>query len=298
VALVLLGAGCAAPPAPHQESHADAKSAAADKTPPPLLTDLGTYQQKITTSSPAAQAYFDQGLRLVYGFNHVEAQRAFREAARLDPTCAMCYWGVAITYGSNYNSPTDTAREDAALAAIQQARALSAGATDRERATTEALAARHASAPGADRAALDRAYADAMREVSRRYPDDLDAATLYADALMNLRPWNLWTQDGQPQPGTEEIVVTLERVLAANPSHPGANHLYIHAVEASQRPERAEAAADRLGALMPGAGHMVHMPSHIYYRVGRYADAAAVNVEAVKADHAYFATSTPSEIYR
>ena len=294
VAVALLGA-CSTQPAPHEHASAAAPTGAA----PPLFDDLGRYQRAITTTSPRAQAYFDQGLRLVYGFNHYEAQAAFREAARLDPACAMCAWGVALTYGSNYNSPTDAEREQGALTAVNQARVLAAvAATERERALIVALAARHSAAPGADRAALDRAYADAMRLVSRRFPDDLDAATLLADALMNLRPWSLWTVEGAPQPGTEEIVVTLERVLAADPLHPGANHLYIHAVEASLDPRRAEAAADRLRGLMPGAGHMVHMPSHIYYRIGRYADAADVNVRAVAADRAYFARSQPSPIYR
>jgi tetratricopeptide (TPR) repeat protein len=294
IAAALLGA-CSTQPAPHEHASAAAPTGAA----PPLFDDLGRYQRAITTTSPRAQAYFDQGLRLVYGFNHYEAQAAFREAARLDPACAMCAWGIALTYGSNYNSPSDAAREQGALAAVNQARVLAAvAATERERALIAALASRHSVAPGADRAALDRAYADAMREVSRRFPDDLDAATLLADALMNLRPWSLWMVDGAPQPGTEEIVATLERVLAADPLHPGANHLYIHAVEASPDPRRGEAAADRLRSLMPGAGHMVHMPSHIYYRIGRYADAADVNVRAVAADRAYFARSQPSPIYR
>jgi len=294
VAAALL-AGCSTSPSPHEHGSAPAPTAVT----PPLFEDLGRYHRAITTTSPRAQAYFDQGLRLVYGFNHYEAQAAFREAARLDPGCAMCAWGVALTYGSNYNSPTDAERELGALTAVNQARTLAAvAATERERALIAALATRHSATPGADRAALDRAYADAMREVSRRYPDDLDAATLLADALMNLRPWSLWTPEGAPQPGTEEIVVTLERVLAANPMHPGANHLYIHAMEAGPDPRRAEAAADRLRGLMPGAGHMVHMPSHIYYRVGRYADAALVNVQAVAADRAYFTRSRPSPIYR
>ena len=294
IAAALLGA-CSTQPAPHEHAGVAAPSGA----PPPLFDDLGRYHRAITTTSPRAQAYFDQGLRLVYGFNHYEAQAAFHEAARLDPACAMCAWGVALTYGSNYNSPTDADREQGALSAVNQARVLAAvAANDRERALIAALASRHSAAPGADRAALDRAYADAMREVSRRFPDDLDAATLLADALMNLRPWSLWTVDGAPQPGTEEIVVTLERVLAADPLHPGANHLYIHAVEASPDPRRAEPAADRLRGLMPGAGHMVHMPSHIYYRIGRYADAADVNVRAVAADRTYFARSQPSPIYR
>ncbi|HEY7041810.1 MAG TPA: hypothetical protein VID28_23270 [Methylomirabilota bacterium] len=293
VALLLLG--CSAPPAGHHHDGSGPSAAAA----PPLFDDLGRYHRAITTRSPQAQAYFDQGLRLVYGFNHYEAQAAFREAARLDPDCAMCAWGIAFTYGSNYNSPTDAEREQGALAAITRAQGLAAtGADERERALITALARRHSPAPTADRAALDRAYADAMREVTGRFPDDLDAATLYADALMNLRPWSLWTSEGAPQPGTEEIVVTLERVLAIDPMHPGANHLYIHAVEASPDPRRAEAAADRLLGLMPGAGHMVHMPSHIYFRIGRYADAGAANVRAVAADRAYFKKSQPSPIYR
>ena len=285
-------AACAMHPPAHQHA------ARSDATPPPLFDNLGTYSQKITTSSPQAQAYFDQGLRLVYAFNHAEAQRAFREAARFDPDCAMCYWGIALTYGSNYNSPTDAERERGAGEAVQKARALAAKATPRERAIIEAQAVRHSTDPEADRAALDRAYADAMREVARQFPDDPDAATFLADAMMNLRPWHLWTQDGKPEPGTEEIVATLERVLAANPNHPGALHLYIHAVEASPEPERGEAVADRLGPLMPGAGHLVHMPSHIYFRVGRYEDAMTANVRAVQADRAYFAVSQPSESYR
>ena len=201
----------------------------------------------------------------------------------------MCYWGIALSQGSNYNSPTDADRERTAFAAIQQAVVLAGPATDRERATIEALSKRHADTPTTQRAELDRAYADAMREVARRFPDDLDAATLFADALMNLRPWNLWKPDGSMQPETQEILETLERVLRANPDHPGALHLYIHAVEGGPDPKRGEAAADRLGPLMPGAGHIVHMPSHIYLRIGRYADAVSSNVGAVKADRAYLA---------
>lgn len=294
---LLLAAGCSAQPGSH--AHHGGSSAPPAGGAPVLFDNLGDYHRTITTTSRQAQAYFDQGLRLLYGFNHHEAQAAFREAARLDPACAMCVWGSALTYGSNYNSPTDAERERGAWAAVSRARTLAATrGTDPERALIAALAARHSAAPTADRAALDRAYADAMRDVTRRFPADLDAATLFADALMNLRPWSLWTPEGTPQPGTEEIVATLERVLAADPRHPGANHLYIHAVEASPDPRRAEAAADRLLALMPGAGHMVHMPSHIYYRIGRYADAGSVNVAAVAADRAYFAKSRPSPIYR
>jgi tetratricopeptide (TPR) repeat protein len=259
---------------------------------------LGSYSYRITTASPEAQRWFDQGLRLVYAFNHQEAQKAFREAARVDPACAMCYWGIAITEGSNYNHPTDAERETRALAAMQQAQQRAAGARAEERAMIAALARRHSSDPSAKREDLDRAYADAMRDVARQFPADLEVATFFADAMMNLRPWNLWALDGTPHPGTDEIVRTLERVMATKPDHPGALHLYIHAVEASKDPGRAEAAADRLLPLMPGAGHLVHMPSHIYWRVGRYADAVKVNAAAAEADRAYFKTAQPSAIYR
>jgi tetratricopeptide (TPR) repeat protein len=279
-------------------AHAAAHGSAAAGGRPVLYESLGTYSHRITTSSPDTQRWFDQGLRLVYAFNHDEAQKSFREAARLDPSCAMCYWGIAVTEGSNYNSPTDADREKRALAAIEQAERAATTATPPERAMIQALAKRHSPDPAATRAALDRAYADAMRDVARQFPDDLEAATFFADAMMNLRPWNLWAPDGAPNSGTEEIVVTLERVLARNPDHPGAIHLYIHAVEASQTPGRAEAAADRLARLMPGAGHIVHMPSHIYWRVGRYADAVSTNSAAVQADRAYFKTAEPSPIYR
>ena len=265
---------------------------------PVLYDSLGNYSYRITTASPQAQRWFDQGLRLVYAFNHNEAQRAFREAARLDPGCAMCFWGIAMTEGGNYNDPTDTEREGRALDAIKVAQERSARATPHERAMIDAVLERHSADPAAKRADLDRAYADAMRTVAQRFPDDLEAATFFAEAAMVLRPWNLWMPDGQPQPGTEEIVQTLERVLAKNPNHPGAIHLYIHAVEASTQPGRAEAAADRLRELMPGAGHLVHMPSHIYWRVGRYADAVTANRAAVEADRAYFKTAQPSGIYR
>jgi tetratricopeptide (TPR) repeat protein len=294
-ALALLIAACATQPP--EGAHAPHAPRAADSHPV-LYDSLGSYSYRVTTASPDAQRWFDQGLRLVYAFNHHEAQRAFREAARLDPKCAMCFWGIAITEGSNYNDPTNGERETRALAAVRQAAALAAGTRPEERALIDAIARRHSADPAAARATLDGVYADAMREVARRFPDDLEAATFFADAMMNLRPWNLWTADGAPQPGTEELVQTLERVLARNPSHPGALHLYIHAVEASTRPGRAEAAADRLAKLMPGAGHIVHMPSHIYWRVGRYADAVAVNTAAVQADLAYFKTAQPSPIYR
>ena len=256
-------------------------------TPPPVFDDLGTLHHAVTTSSPEAQQYFDQGLRLVYAFNHDEANRAFKEAARLDPNCAMAYWGIAFTLGPNYNLPVDAKRDRAAYEAIQKAVALAPHVSEAERAYIEAIAKRHVADPNADRKVLDAAFADAMRAVTTRYPDDLDAATLFAESMMNLRPWGLWTHDGQPQPGTEEIVSTLESVLQRDPNHPGAIHYYIHAVEASNHPERAEPYADRLGKLVPGAGHLVHMPSHIYIRIGRYHDAAEVNAKAAALDAAY-----------
>jgi tetratricopeptide (TPR) repeat protein len=296
LSLVLLGLGACSTDAPRGDmGHA---GHVAGGGPPVFYDSLGNYSYKVTGASPQAQRWFDQGLRLLYAFNHSEAQRAFREAARLEPTCAMCFWGIAMTEGGNYNHPTDADREKRALDAIKVAQARAARATPPERALIDAVAKRHSADPAAKRADLDRAYADAMRTVAQRFPNDLEAATFFADAAMNLRPWNLWLPDGAPQPGTEEIVQTLERVLAKNADHPGAIHLYIHAVEASTQPGRAEAAADRLRALMPGAGHIVHMPSHVYWRVGRYADAVVSNAAAVKADQAYFKTAQPSMIYR
>jgi len=298
-AIIILLAGCAgqAPDSAPSVAHG-ALAQGAESARPVRYDTLGSYSHKISTSSAEAQRWFDQGLRLVYAFNHHEGQRAFREAARLDPTCAMCYWGIAVTEGSNYNDPTNAEREKRAAAAVREASQRSGKATPAERAMIQALSRRHSSDPAARRDELDRAYADAMREVARQFPDDLEASTFFADSMMNLRPWNLWTVDGAPQPGTEEIVATLERVIARNPTHPGALHLYIHAVEASRDPGRAEAAADRLRPLMPGAGHLVHMPAHIYWRVGRYGDAVTTNAAAVDADRAYFKTATPSPIYR
>ncbi|WP_437309898.1 hypothetical protein [Sorangium sp. So ce388] len=263
----------------------------------PLFADIGSLHHPVTTSSQLAQRYFDQGLRLIYAFNHDEARRAFQEAARLDPGLAMARWGVALALGPNINQPADPAREQAALEAIEEARALAASASEPERAYIEALASRHATAPGVDRAALDRAYAGAMRELARRFPDDLDASVLFAEALMDLRPWDLWTLDGRPQPGTDEIVATLEGVLRREPGHVGANHYYIHAVEASRAPERALPSAERLGGLAPGAGHLVHMPSHIFLRVGRYADASDANERAVEVDRRYIRERRPEGIY-
>ena len=255
----------------------------------PLYQNLGSHHVAITTASPEAQRYFDQGMTLAYAFNHGEAIRAFRQGAAIDPRCAMCYWGVAFSLSPNINAPiTEEAARDA-FAAIAQARQYAAGATDRERGFIEALATRYAADPRAERAPLDAAYAAAMRDLARRFPADNDAVTLFAQSLMDTSPWNYWTVDGQPRPLTPEVLAALESVLARNPDHLGAIHLYIHAVEASPNVARAEQYAGRLAALAPGAGHLVHMPSHVYLRTGRYDAASESNENAIKADAAYAA---------
>lgn len=261
----------------------------------PLLKDLGDLHHPITTSSKHTQQYFDQGLRLAYAFNHDEAHKSFQEAARLDPQCAMCYWGMALVLGPNINMPMDAAAEAPAHDAAQKAVSLAAKASRAEQVYIRSLAARYAG-PGGNRAVLDRAYADAMREVARQFPDDLDALALFAEAMMDLRPWDYWTKAGDPQPGTAEIVTTLEAAIKKAPNHPGACHLYIHAVEAVQ-PQRAVPCAERLAKLMPGAGHIVHMPAHIYMRVGRYDDAVKSNVSAVAIDHRYIEGRKPEGLY-
>jgi tetratricopeptide (TPR) repeat protein len=263
----------------------------------PLFDDLGAHHRGVTTSNETAQKYFDQGLRLVYGFNHDEAERAFREAARMDPNLAMAWWGVAYTLGPNYNLPMDPMRNAAALEAVQKAQSLQAGASEQERAFIAAIATRYSADATAKRADLDRAYGNAMKELHAKYPDDNDAATLYAESLMDLRPWQLWTSDGKPQEGTSEIVRVLEGVLARDPNHPGANHYYIHAIEASPNPERGAPSAERLRTLVPGAGHLVHMPAHIYIRTGDYSGAVDANANAARADEAYFARTKAEGIY-
>ena len=255
----------------------------------PLYNNLGDYQFQVTTSSPDAQKYFNQGIALSYAFNHAEAIRAFKQAVALDPSCAMCQWGIAFALGPNINAPITPEAAKEAYQAIGQARARAGSATDRERAYIEALAKRYAPDPAAERAPLDRAYADAMRVVAQRFPDDLDASTLFAQSLMDTAPWNYWNLDGSPRAFTNDVVSSLESVLSRKPDHMGAIHLYIHAVEASPNPGRAERYADRLAALAPGAGHIVHMPSHIYLRTGRFNEASVANENAIKADDAYFA---------
>ena len=265
--------------------------------PAPLFEDLGTHHHPISTDVMLAQRYFDQGLILAYGFNHAEALRSFQAAAKLDPKCTMCWWGQALVLGPNINKPMDAADVLTAYAAVQKALELSPNASASEQAYIEALAHRYAAESVADRNALDAAYAEAMRHVVELDADDLDARTLFAEALMDLMPWNYWTKDLQPKPATTEVITTLEAVLAEDPEHIGAIHFYIHVVEASATPERAEPYADRLRNLVPGAGHLVHMPSHIYIRVGRYHDASIANELAAAADESYIAQCNAQGFY-
>jgi tetratricopeptide (TPR) repeat protein len=261
---------------------------AVDPDSVPLYTDLGDYHHAITTDAPLAQAYFDQGLRLAFAFNHQEAVASFQYAAELDPSCAMCWWGVALALGPNINAAMGRPEALLAYDAIGRAHSLLDDESEAEHAYVEALATRYAvDAPDA-RAPLDSAYARAMAAVVERWPGDQTAVVLYAEALMDLTPWAYWEGADRPLPGTERIVSLLEGVMAANPDHPGACHFYIHAVE-EYHPERAVECAERLAALMPGAGHIVHMPAHIYVRVGRYADAVATNHHAIHADERYVA---------
>ena len=262
----------------------------------PLLAGMGTHHHSITTKSPSAQRYFDQGLVLAYGFNHAEAARSFRQAAKLDSNCAMCYWGLAYVLGPNINAAMTDDNVPEAYQAMQKALDLASNSSDREQAYIKALSTRYVREAVEDRSSLDRAYADAMKEVAQTYPDDLDAATIYAEALMDTMPWDYWTKAGEPKPVTKELLATLESILERAPNHPGANHLYIHAVEAVN-PEKAIAAADRLRNLVPGSGHLVHMPSHIYIRVGRYRDAAIANEKAIAVDRDYLAQCHAQGIY-
>ncbi len=264
----------------------------------PLFGNLGKHHRAVTTTSREAQRYFDQGLTLLYAFNHDEAIRSFREVAAIDPKCAMAWWGVAYANGPHINNPAMAPEQSAAAwEALGRARALVGGASEREAALIEALTARYADPPPADRAPLDEAFAEAMRRAWARYPDDADIGALCAEALMDVHPWDLWTQSGEAQPWTGEIVEILEEVMRRAPNHPLANHLYIHAVEASPAPERAVPAADRLPRLVPGAGHLVHMPAHIYSRVGRWADAAQANVRAIEVDRRYRARAPRQNFY-
>jgi tetratricopeptide (TPR) repeat protein len=264
----------------------------------PLYDNLGTLEHRITTRSPTAQQYFNQGLRLVYAFNHDEAIKSFKEGLKHDSTCAMCYWGVAYALGPNINLPMDTSAALPAYDAAQKALKYSSSTTPKERAYIEALAKRYSSDPPANRAPLDSAWAKAIGAVSRRFPGDDDAAALYGEALMDLRPWNYWTNSGMPKaPSTLEAVRVLEPVVKRNGYHPGACHYYIHAIEASNQAHKAVPCARRLAGLMPGAGHLVHMPTHIYIKLGQWDLAAEGNTHAVHSDEQFISERRPTGVY-
>ena len=286
------------PPPNHQHYDKSAPQAPPEPGRPiaPRLQNLGVHTFAVSTTNRQAQAFMNQGLNLIYAFNHAEAARAFAEAARLDPTLAMAYWGQSVVLGPNINAPMDPADEPKAYGLAQKAVALKAGATPRERAYIDALAKRY-TGKADDRRAADLAYAEAMRGVVAAFPKDDDARTLYAEALMDLRPWNYWTRDGLPYEETRHVQTELAAVFASNRNHPGALHLWVHLWEATDTPERAEAEADRLLPLMPGAGHIVHMPAHIYQRVGRYEDVIKVNIQAAKADEDYITQCRAQGIY-
>jgi tetratricopeptide (TPR) repeat protein len=280
----------------HYKSEEKASLPGPDGQLAPRLQNLGPHTFPVTTLSRDAQLFMNQGLNLAYGFNHAEAGRSFREAARLDPDLAMAYWGQALVLGPNINAEMDAANEPVAYELVQKAVALKSKASPREQAYIGALAKRYTGKPE-DRKAADKAFSEAMREVAKAFPDDLDAQSLYAESIMDLRPWGYWMPDGEPYEGTKEIVSTIESVLERNSHHPLALHLYIHLMEPTETPEKAEIAADRLLSLMPGAGHMVHMPSHIYQRIGRYQDAARSNELAVLADEDYITQCRAQGLY-
>jgi tetratricopeptide (TPR) repeat protein len=285
---LLCGVGAAQEHASH--THAQPKAAT-------LMSGLGSLHHPVSTRSPQAQQFFDQGLRLIYAFNHDEAARSFQRAAELDPQLAMAYWGIAEAVGPNYNDPASEDRFIQAHAAIQKGVDRSANAPPSERDYIQAMAKRFPADPKSDLRKAAEDYRDAMREVMNKYPDDLDAATLFAESAMNLHPWGLWHPDGTPEVGTDEIIATLESVIKRDPNHLGAVHYYIHAVEASPNPQRALAGANRLASLAPAAGHIVHMPAHIYLRTGDYEAALKTNEEAAAADRAYIRASGAQGIY-
>jgi tetratricopeptide (TPR) repeat protein len=290
VLLALVVALCTPGLAQEQEVSAKNKEAT-------LMAGLGDWRHPVSTKNAQAQAFFDQGLRLIYAFNHDEAQRSFQRAAELDPQLAMAYWGIAEAVGPNYNDPASEDRFVQAHQAIERAENLADSASESDQAYIAALAKRFPADPKSDLRAAAEEYRDSMREVTKRFPEDLDAATLFAEAGMNLHPWELWHVDGSPEEGTEEIVATLESVIRREPNHLGAIHYYIHAVEASRSPERALAPANRLAQLAPAAGHIVHMPAHIYIRTGDYEAAVKSNQKAAQADQAYLAASKAQGAY-
>lgn len=307
VAFVLLigmtAPGCTRETAPvPANTSADASAGHGHAGTPParttLLGNLGNYHRAITTSTPEAQQFFDEGLTLLYGFNHEEAYRSFERAAALDPKAPMPHWGMSLALGTNYNDTATPDRIGKAYGHLAHAQERAANGNDAERAFIDALAKRYvAKSDDGKQAEREAAYSAAMGEVSKRFPDDLDAATLYAESMMNLRPWKLYTFAGEPEPGTESIVAALEGVLERNPDHPGANHYHIHAVEASRNPDRALSSAKRLSTLVPGAGHLVHMPAHIWMRTGDYVEAQKTNAVAASLDEKYVKATGATGFY-
>ncbi len=264
----------------------------------PLLEGMGDLHFPISTNDTLAQRYFNQGLMLSYGFNHKEAERSFRQVAKLDPGNAMAWWGVALVQGPNINAAVMSPEAvSVAWEALQKALKLKENASPREQAYIEALAKRYVKEPVEDRSALDRAYAEAMGKVAKKYPGDLHAQVLYAEAMLDIHPWNYWKKNGEPQPWTSKILSVLESVLKVAPNHAGANHFYIHAMEASQTPEKALPSANRLRKMVPGAGHLVHMPAHIYIRIGKYHEGSLANQRAIKSDNAYITQCRRQGIY-
>jgi hypothetical protein len=292
VFISIVSMSCSRGPAPAAPANQSAHSghAAAPPAGPRtvLLGNLGTYHRPIKTASLEAQQFFDEGLTLLYGFNHEESFRSFELAAARDAASPMPHWGMSLALGTNINDIAPAERLQKAYSHLAEAERRKAAGSAVEQGMIEALAKRYVANPTGDQAVREQAYSDAMGTLSKKFPDDLDVATLYAESLMNLRPWRLYTKDGMPEPGTDAIVASLERVMSRNANHPGANHYYIHAVEASKRPERAVAQAQRLETLVPGAGHLVHMPAHIYIRTGQYSKSAKSNADAAAVDEKYF----------
>ena len=292
VLIAVLAAGCTKPPQEHPPAAPDA--------PPPrttLLGNLGSYHRPISTTHGEAQRFFDEGLTLLYGFNHEESYRSFAQAAALDPASPMPHWGMSLALGTNINEIAPALRLTTAYGHLAAAALRAPNGSEVEQGLVAALGKRYLPDPTGDQLPREQAYADAMGALSKRFGDDLDVATLYAESLMNLRPWKLYRADGTPAPETGTIVSTLEGVITRNPQHPGANHYYVHAVEASSHPERAVAAAGRLETLVPGAGHLVHMPAHIYIRTGEYARSARANATAAAVDEKYFKATGTSGLY-
>ena len=301
ISAVLASSGCGG--GADSQSSASPAETLVQRAGAPLFDGMGDYHMPITTADPDAQRYFDQGMVLAFGFNHAESIRSFRAAQTLDPNCAMCFWGEALATGPNINVTSNgkaimaPAERASARAAIDQALALIDGVTLKEQDWIKALDQRYDGQGDTPRDPLDRAWADALADMAARYPDDTTVASVYAEALMNTMPWDYWGPDGEAKPDTQAVIASLEAVMAADPDHPLALHLYIHALEASSNAKKAEPAADRLADLVPGSGHLVHMPSHIYFRVGRYQDSALANIRAAEVDEAYIAQCNAQGFY-